>query len=456
MPRQEFPAKKTLDTIPGPSGSRLSWGRAMAKDALGYMETLQKQYGDIIKVPWVFPTYQVSDPELIGKVLLGTEKTNQKSIAYRRLNLLLGQGLVTSGGELWKKQRRLSNPAFHTKVIEGLVPMMQAEAQSMVDQWEADLERNRDIDFSASMSKLTFQIIVRALFSTDLSQESNRINEALHEIQEYANYLFYAPVPLPLFIPTAKNRRAKQALRQMNEVVYRVIDEHRRHPDDYHDLLSIYLGARDEDTGQGMSDQLLRDEVITLMLAGHDTTATSLSMCFDLLSRHPKEQERVATEVRAALPPGKWQAEDVKKLSYTSGVFSEAMRLYPATWAIARELSEDLPIKNFVLPKGSTLLLAQYLTHRHPHYWDRPESFRPERFASETSEKHHPFAYFPFGGGQRTCIGSQLARLEAQIILATVLRRFEVSPLPGHVVRAVPRITLTFEPGVKLRLSPLA
>ncbi len=446
MPTKDQPASAV---IPGPKGSPLAWGQAMAKDALGYMLSLQKQYGDIVKVPWLFPTFQITDPDLVGKILLGTEKTNQKSFVYKRLSPLLGHGLVTSNGEFWKKQRRLSNAAFHAKVLAALVPMMQSEADKMVQSWKLRSGEERTIDISAEMMKLTFQIIVRALFSTDLSEKSKIISDALHEMQEYANYLFYALAPIPLMIPTAKNRRAKSALRRMDAVVYDLINEHRRQPEAYHDLLSIYLSARDEETGAGMSDRQLRDEVTTLMLAGHDTTATTLSMCFELLSRHPEAQAKVADELHT-LPSGPWQAEDLKGLNYTAMVFAEALRLFPATWGIGRELTEDLSYKNFNFPKGATMLLSQYLTHRHPAYWEEPEAFKPERFAPDAPRKHHPFAYFPFGGGQRSCIGSQLSRLEAQVIMASILKHFEVLPVAGAAVKMLPRITLIFVGGVPL------
>jgi cytochrome P450 len=433
-----------------------SWGYHMSRDALGYSRHLMETYGDIVRVPFpVRPTYQVSDADLIGRVLMGTEKTNSKSWVYDRLKILLGNGLITSKGELWKKQRRLSNPAFHPKVVHSFLQMMQEETHRMADEWEARLKTNPVIDISSEMMKLTYTIIVRALFSLDLSQKAGVIKSSLHEMQEYANHLFYSIYPLPLSIPTRKNLRAKKALDSMDEVVYQVIRDHKANPDQYQDLLSIYLNTRDEETGESMSDQQLRDEVITLMLAGHDTTAFSLSMAFDLISKHPAVLNRMQAEY-AALPRSQMQLEDLRNLNYTNMVFSEVLRLFPATWAIPRELDEPLEHKGIVFPARTNFMLFQFMTHRNPRYWDRPDEFVPERFDPEHGAKHHPFAYFPFGGGQRSCIGSHFAKMEGQIILSTLLQRFHMEPLLDQPYKLKARITLVLDPGVKVRISKRA
>jgi cytochrome P450 len=431
----------------------MSWGYHMSRDALGYSRRLMETYGDIVRVPFpIRPTYQVTDADLIGRVLMGTEKTNSKSWVYDRLKILLGNGLITSKGELWKKQRRLSNPAFHPKVVHSFLQMMQEETHRMADEWEKRIASDPVIDISSEMMKLTYTIIVRALFSLDLSDKAGVIKASLHEMQEYANYLFYSIYPMPLFVPTRKNLRARRALQNMDEVVYQVIREHKQSPDQYQDLLSIYLSTRDEETGETMSDQQLRDEVITLMLAGHDTTAFSLSMAFDLISKHPDVLSRMQTEY-AAMPSSMLKLEDLRQLNYTNMVFSEVLRLFPATWAIPRELDEPMDFKGVVFPAKSNFMLVQFLTHRNPRYWEQPDAFIPERFHPDNSTRHHPFAYFPFGGGQRSCIGSHFAKMEGQIILSTLLQRFHIEPLPEQPHRLKARITLVLDPGVKLRIS---
>ncbi|MDQ3232054.1 MAG: cytochrome P450 [Pseudobdellovibrionaceae bacterium] len=455
-----LPTYQELDTLTAVPRARslspLSWGYNMSKDALGYSRRLMEEYGDIVRVPFPLrPTYQVTDADLIGRILLGTEKTNAKSWVYDRLKILLGNGLITSKGDLWRKQRRLSNPAFLPKVAHSFVQMMQDETNKMADEWEKRLEKDPVIDISTEMMKLTYTIIVRALFSLDLSEKAGVIKGSLHEMQEYANHLFYSILPMPLFVPTRKNMRAKHALKRMDEVVYQVIHEHRKSPDRYQDLLSIYLNARDDETGESMSDQQLRDEVITLMLAGHDTTAFSLSMAFDLIAKHPAVLSKLQDEY-ASLQGSSLRAEDLRSLSYTGMVFSEVLRLFPATWVIPRELTEPLTYKNHVFPEKSNFMLFQYLTHRNPRYWAQPEAFIPERFDPENSTKHHPFAYFPFGGGQRSCVGSHFAKMEGHIILATLLQRFHIEPVLDQPYQIKARITLVLNPGVKVRLTKKA
>jgi cytochrome P450 len=444
----------SLTAIPkAASLTPFSWGYHMSRDALNYSRRLMETYGDIVRVPFpIRATYQVTDADLIGRVLVGTEKTNSKSWVYDRLKILLGNGLITSKGELWKKQRRLSNPAFLPKVVHSFVQMMQEETHRMADEWEQRMKTDPVIDISSEMMKLTYTIIVRALFSLDLSQKAGVIKSSLHEMQEYANHLFYSIYPMPLCVPTPKNLRAKKSLQQMDEVVYQVIREHRANPDKYQDLLSIYMSTKDEETGESMSEQQLRDEVITLMLAGHDTTAFSLSMAFDLIAKHPQVLDKMRAEY-GTLSSGMMKLEDLRSLNYTNMVFAEVLRLFPATWAIPRELDEPLEYKGIVFPAKSNLMLFQFLTHRNPRYWDQPDAFIPERFDPENAKRHHPFAYFPFGGGQRSCVGSHFAKMEGQIILSTLLQRFNMEPVLDQPYKLQARITLVLNPGVKVRIS---
>ncbi len=444
---------RQLQSIPGPNdfGSYLNFQRNMEHDALTYTGLLFQKYGDVMRLPFVaFPLIMVSNPDLVGKVLLGTEKTNKKSMAYERLHVLLGEGLITSNGDLWKRQRKLSNPAFHNKVIQTFFSMIVAETEKMCAEIDQQLAKDPVVDISEWMTRITFTVIAKALFSLDVGEKAHAVREALAVVQNYSNYLFYSIYPLPLSIPTPRNRAVNAALETMDKIVYQMIEEHRQHPERYHDLLSVYLSSRDEETGEAMSDKLLRDEVITLMLAGHDTTATSLSLCFEHLAKDSRIAEKLFQEVahvRFVAP------EQVMGLPYAHQVFSETMRLYPAAWSIGRQLTEELRWESYVFPKGTSLMLTQYHTHRHAKHWDRPDEFRPERFMPDEERKRHPFAYFPFGGGQRTCIGSNLARLEAQVILPMLWQRYEMSVVPGHSYRLRPLISMVVDPGVKLQLK---
>jgi cytochrome P450 len=414
---------------------------------------MQKEYGDVVRMPFALsPIYLVTQPDLIGRILINTEKNNRKSFGYRRLKLLLGEGLVTSSGDLWRTQRRLANPAFHQKAIHGFFHVIQEECMKLVEDLDRRIKVNPLVNISDEMSRLTFTIIVRILFSINMHDRAREVQESLRILQDYAHILFYDLFALPLAVPTPRNRQVKSAMRNLDQIVYQLIEEHRAHPDRYQDLLSHYLKSVDEESGQGMSDQLLRDEVTTLMLAGHETTAATLSFAFELLAKNPRCVDILEREY-AALGSAQLSLGDLAGLEYTQQVFHEAMRLYPAAWAIGRESTEEMEFQNYRFSKGSTFICAQYLTHRHPDHWTNPEEFRPERFAAEESKGRHPFAYFPFGGGQRSCIGSNLAKFEGQIILATLLRHFKMEVVPEARYTMKPLITLVVDPGITLRLS---
>jgi cytochrome P450 len=445
---------KAPDYVPGPAHySPLQFMREMSRNPLDFLGRMQRQYGDVVHLPFSLARfYLVTDPDLIGRILLNTEKTNRKSIGYRRLKLLLGDGLLTSSGELWRTQRRLATPAFHQKAIHGFFDVIQEECLKLVEDLDARIKTNPLINISDEMSRLTFTIIVRILFSINMHDKAQVVKNALTELQHYSNILFYSFFTPPLAIPTPSNQRAKKAMKDLDQIVYQLIEEHRAHPGRYSDLLSHYLEVRDEETGRGMDDKLLRDEVITLMLAGHETTAISLSFAFELLARHPRPAGILANELKE-LPGSKLSLEHLQKLDYTQQVFSEAMRLYPAAWTVGREATEDISYQDYRFGRGSTFLCMQYLTHRHPKHWVSPEEFRPERFSVEESKGRHPFAYFPFGAGQRSCIGSNLARFEAHMILATLFRHFKMEPVEESRYTIKPLITLVVDPGITLRLS---
>lgn len=451
--RSMYQINQQIRNIPGPRKlpDFLTFTNRMSEDALGYTGDLVKNYGELVKLPIpVLPLVMVSAPELVGKVLLATEKTNRKSIAYKRLHSLLGDGLLTAGGELWKKQRKLSNPAFHQKVIESFFNEISTQTHQLCEQWNEQIKKDPEIDISLAMTRITFTVIVKVLFSLDASQEATKVKEALAVIQDYSNYLFYSAMPLPLSVPTPKHLKVRKAIEVMDEIVYRIIKEHRDNPDKYNDLLSVYLDTKDEDTGEGMSDKQLRDEVITLALAGHDTTAATLSLTFDQLSHNQLVAQKLSEELKQA---DLSTYESCKNLAYANQTFSETMRLYPAAWAVGRELSQDLEWNDILLPKGTTLMLTQYHTHRNPKHWQDPEAYQPERFDPELTKKRHPFAYFPFGGGQRTCIGSNLARLESQVILPNLWKAFDMEQIPGRSYKLRPLISMVVEPGIKLRVS---
>ncbi|MES2745076.1 MAG: cytochrome P450 [Bdellovibrionota bacterium] len=410
--------------------------------AWNFLEANRQKYGDIARMPLPFapPMYQVTDPDLIGKILMGTEKTNRKSIFFERMKRVGGNGLILSGGETWRVNRKLANPAFHPRMIDHMRTVIDEEVTEMIADWEKKIAVDPLINISAEMSKLLLNVIVRILFTTDFKDKSDVITDAMTAFQEYSTYIYYVPFDIPFWVPTPMHRKIKRVIRIFDEITFEVIDKHRKNPELYQDLLSVYLASVDEETGAGMSNRQLRDEVLTLILAGHETTAASLAMGFHALSQEPEATDKIIHE-------------DKDSHAYVNLVQQEILRLYPAIWSISRELTEPLAFKGVNYPVGSTFLLVQQLMHRHPDHWPRPTEFWPERFLAEHSQGRHPFAYFPFGGGVRNCIGMGLAKLEMNITLSRFLRAFKMEPDPSHTHRLTPQFTTTPLPFVALRVS---
>lgn len=455
-------SQKRQKTIPGPKGMPiLGMAPEMRRDSLGLVIKLMLEYGDIVKLPLPgIRGHLINEPELIKILLTETEKNNYKDKMYDRLKPTLGEGLVTSKGELWKRQRLLSNPAFNPKMVAGFDEAIAGCIEEMLFSWEKNFSGGKNFDICSEMMKLTFSIVIKTLFSSDLNLNSHRVAKCLHEFQEYSTHLFWTALPLPLSLPLPRHIRFKRARSEMDKIIYQVIEERRKNPakDGRKDLLQMFMSAVGEENGEKMDNQQLRDEVLTMMLAGHDTTANALSFTFFLLSQNPQVLRKVEEEVERVFSGLRPKMEEVPKLTYTRMVFEESMRLYPPAWMINRTSMKDLEFQGYFFPAGSTFFLSQFSTHRNPRHWENPEGFDPERFSPENSATRHKFAYFPFGGGPRFCIGMNLAMMEGLLILATVLQKNRLYNLPGDKFQLSPRITLGPRPGIQMylqRRSPL-
>jgi cytochrome P450 len=322
---------------------------------------------------------------------------------------------------------------------------------AMLDRWQAGAARAEPLDVAWEMTQLTQRIIGEALFSIDLSDASATVAQAFSTVsQMYATYLF-APVML-LGLPTPRNRRFRAALQRLDVVVRSIIRTHRETASS--DLLALLLAARDEETGQGMDDRLVRDEVLNLLLAGHETTANALAWTWYLLAQHPEVDRRLYAELDLVLGGRIPEVEDVARLDYTRMVFDEALRLYPPVYATNRNAVGDDNIGGYAIPAKSLVVLSPYMTHRHPDFWERPEVFDPERFTPERAAARPRYAYFPFLGGPRQCIGNQLALLEGHLVLATVAQRYRLSLVPGHTVEPRAQITLVPRYGLRMIVRP--
>jgi cytochrome P450 len=425
---------------------------AMWGDPLAMLLSARARYGDTHKY-WFGPYRYVliHKPDDIRRVLVTHHEQYPKSVNYQVLKMLLGDGLLTSEGALWKRQRKLATPAFHHARLVSLFESMRSSTNDMLARWERT-ELGRTFDLHHEMMRLTFRIVGQTLFSTDLESEAAVMRDALSIALKSANDYMEAIVRVPRWIPTPRNRKNAEAHRTLDDLMHKIIDERRGEPEKHHDLLSMLMMSTDESGTERMTDQQLRDEVMTLVLAGHETTANALTFAFYLLSKHPEVARRVRSEVQARVGDREIGFDDLPKLEYTGQVIDEAMRLYPPAWLYERQATVDDELDGYFIPKGTIIAVCPWTLHRHPDYWDNPEGFDPDRFAPAAVEARPRYVYLPFGGGPRTCIGMGFAKMEAKIILASVLRRVRLDLLPGQKLELDPLVTLRPKNGLPMRV----
>jgi cytochrome P450 len=446
---QEFtPAKP----VPGPRGLPLL-GNVLDvwRDPLDLFVRTHRSYGDVARLRFgPFSYYLLNDPAHVHHVLVGNHKNYTKSRNYRGLKLVVGQGLVTSEGDFWRRQRKLAQPAFHRQRLGAFVGMMARDTEAMLTRW--DEAGRTEIDVHEEMLHLTFRIVGRTLFGTDVEGDAQAIGEALSRAIKWANEYVEDIVHAPPWVPTPDNVRFARAKKTLDNLVFRIIHERRESGDDPGDLLSMLMNARDEESHAAMTDAQLRDEVMTLVLAGHETTANALSWTFYLLSRHPDVARRLKVEVESILGGRAPELDDLARLVYTKQVIEEALRLYPPAWIMERQAIDTDAIGGFEIPKGAIVGISPWSIHRSTKLWDNPEGFDPERFRPEAAAARPKLAYLPFGAGPRFCIGNAFALMEAQIIVALVMQRHVLELVPGHPVVPDPLVTLRPRHGIRMTL----
>jgi cytochrome P450 len=421
-------------TAPGPRGNLLL---GTLPDLLrrGFFSVLLdgwRTYGDLVCYRMGSKlVYLVVRPEHVAHVLI-KNRDNYTKRAHRA-RPLIGDGLAASNGELWKRQRRLLQPHFTMQSVRDLSASMGEAANRAAERWERHAERGEPVDVAGEMLFFALDAICRTITGTEAQEDVQGLRSAIDEATGFVSTKSQV-FRLPLALPTAANRRFKRALATIDAFVYGVIAQRRISDTSQGNLLSALLRA----TGGGgaaIPQQLLRDEVVTLFLAGHETTARALAWTWYLLAQHPEAEAAIHAELDAVLGGRAATAADAPRLQTIERAFQEALRLYPPIWVFPREASADDALGGHVIPAGSTIMIAPYLTHRHPEFWDEPERFRPERFTTESSghwTRHN--SYYPFGLGPRACIGAQFALLEATIVLSTLMQRFQLRLAPGHVV----------------------
>ncbi|HYE16418.1 MAG TPA: cytochrome P450 [Pyrinomonadaceae bacterium] len=437
-------------------GPRAKWpgGHMLAfrRDPLAFLGRTAREHGDVSQFrvgPQQF--FLLNHPDLIRDVLVTHNERFHKGRALQRAKRLLGEGLLTSEGEFHRRQRRLAQPAFHRQRVNSYARVMVEHAARASARW-----RDREeLDISEEMMRLTLSIVGKTLFDADVESDADEVGEALTDVMELFNYLVLPYSELLEKLPLPASRRFRRARARLDAVIYRIIEERRRSGADRGDLLSTLLLAVDEEGGGGrMTNEQLRDEVMTLFLAGHETTANALTWAWHLLAQNPEAETRLHEELDSVLGGREPTAEDVPSLPFTERVVAETMRLYPPAWAIGRLAIEDHEAGGYLVPRGALVLVSQYVTHRDARFFPDPERFDPDRFTPEAKAERPQFAYFPFGGGPRRCIGEGFAWMEATLLLAALAGRWRVRLLPGRTVRTQPLITLRpGKGGVPVRLE---
>jgi cytochrome P450 len=437
---------------PGPRGYPiLGMLPHMRRDPLRVYLDAAERYGDFVHLKvGGYHGYLLCNPEHIKHVLQDNYRNYHKSPLYERLKEGLGNGLLTSEDDFWLRQRRLAQPAFHRQRLSALAGTMAEVTAVAYPRWDAQAASAAPVDVVDEMMRVTQDIIVRTMFSTDLGADAEVVNRVWPLVNHHIGESFWA-FGLERSLPTPRNRRFRRALAELDAVVYRIIEQRRRRPEGPDgDLLAMLLSARDEETSATMSDRHVRDEVMTMLLAGHETTSLALSWTWALLSTHPEARVRLGRELREVLDGRAPSFEDLERLPYTRMVFEEAMRLYPPAWGFSRQALAADEIGGYRIGPGELVFMSPYVVHRRPALWPNPEGFDPERFAPAQAAGRHRFAYFPFGGGPRQCIGNQFALMEAVIILAMVAQRYHLDLMPGHPVEPQALITLRPRHGMRM------
>lgn len=458
--------------VPGPRGVPLL-GSALdlRRDQLATIEEGHRRYGDIVRFVAGPPglrtvMYGVFSPEEAQQVLTGTGRRYTKgNLFYRETAAVLGDGILTSDGDRWQRQKRFVQPLFTRRQVAGYVDVMAEEIAALVDRWHSRARRSDRVDAAEDMMRLTLGVIGRVLFGDDLDRVVPALHDAFPVVSAHVLRHARSPLRFPATWPTPANRRAARAQRQLYEVVDGIIDRRRAAGGAGEDLLSLLLRARDPDAAgaDALDDAEVRDQVLIFLLAGHETTATALTFALHLLGRHSEVQERVRVEAERVLGPNDQipTVEQIAALGYTTQVVKEAIRLYPSAYAIGRRVVEGDVIGGYRLPPGADVFVSPWVTHRSPRVWEQPQRFDPDRFTPEREQQRHRYAYLPFGGGPRACIGQYFSMLEATLATASIVRAFGLHATPGPVpvttgitLRPGGCVPLTLAPQTTARTSP--
>lgn len=440
--------------ITGPKGAPLvGVFPQMKRDALGFFERTAAEHGGVALLDFgLKKIYLVTAPDCIQHVLLDNDRNYVRGRSVDSARLLLGNGLAMNNGESWLRQRRLMQPAFHRQRVARFARLITDLTDETAEGWRREAAAGRTVDVADEMTKLTLRIVVKSLFSEDIRDRLDELSEAFDVAQHFIYWHGRNPLALPLRVPTPANRAFLRARRRLDEIVFDLIRERRVRDARTDDLLDMLLAARDEETGQGMDDRQVRDEVMTVFFAGHETTMTMLTWAWYVLASIPEAERDLQAELGSVLNGRPPVIADLPKLGYTERMLQETMRLYSPTWIFAREAVADDVVCGYPIERGASLLISPYVTHRSAAWWPDPERFDPERFTPERAKGRHRFAYVPFGGGPHLCIGREFALMEARLIMATLAQRYRLERVAQGPVAMTPQVTLRPKGGMPMRI----
>lgn len=428
----------------------------LPEDPITGLGRLQQKYGDVVQFynPALRSrTFVLSHPDHVQHVLHEHQDRYRKAATYDFLRPLLGNGLLTNSGESWFRQRRLIAPLFHEKSLRTFTDVMVENTEELLRDWERSARRSNPVDLAADMRRLTLDIVGKCLFSTPMEDFSQDVGTALKTLMRWVNDRGTALVRLPRWVPTPSNRRATRALNRLGELVDGLIARRRGRAEEYDDLLSMLMLAEDEETGERMDNQQVHDEVMTFLMAGHETTANALTWTMYLLARHPRVDRKLHSATRNLDLRSADPFEILPEVPYVGQVIQEGMRRYPPAWLVERTPVSGDEVDGHRIPEGSIVILPSATVHHHPEFWDEPAAFRPERFTENRVEQRHPYSYVPFGGGKRLCIGREFAMIEAKIILSVLNRRFRLHLLDEPPIEYEALVTLQPRDGITVELE---
>ena len=430
-------------TIPGPRGHPILGSiRQIQRDNVQTFMDAWRQYGDIVHFRGPLTINLVVHPDYVERVLRNNVANYPRpEFVTEKLKSIVGEGLVAAEGERWANARRVSQPAFTKDLLDAYGQTMIETTGEMLERWEPYLEAGRQLDIKSEMMHISLANLATAMFHFDLREALDQIEPAVAFALAHTNRRLTSPID-PQKLPLPSSKHFVSVLGGLNQVIYRIIGEHRKAPDGVRDFVNMLLESTDPKTGAPVTDQQARDEVIGFFIAGHETVSSALTWTFYLLSQNPESWRKLKSEVDEVLGGRTPTVDDVPNLKYTEYVLLEAMRLYPPIFVLMRRALDDDVVGGYHVPKGSTVVLCAYVTHRHRDFWDNPEGFDPERFMPERSAHLPRMAYFPFGGGPRKCIGNTFAMIEMPLVVAMIAQRYKVNLVPEQVVFPEPAISL--------------